>query len=323
MKLQPLRALCVLADADMNMSKAADILCTSQPAISKQIRQLEDHLGVQLLIRSKNRVEGITDIGKQVLEAARIISGATRDIERMASDHKALVAGRLTIATTHTHARYALQEIVRLFTRAQPHVSLHFVIALPNDIAGLVVAGKADLGLSTATPELPSGAVAMPCYLLPMVVIGQPDHAVFAVPELRMQDMAPHPLITYGDHHVVVQDFRKRFVEAGLRFQAAVCSAGVEVMKHYAAAGVGLAFIPAVSYEPSRDPNLAARSIDHLLPPHRVYAIARRGAYWPRHIFDFVEHINPALTRQVVQTALAGSTGKDEPLPGAHHSDLE
>lgn len=323
MKLQPLRALCALADADMNMSKAADILCTTQPAISKQIRQLEDHLGVQLLTRSKNRVEGLTAIGEQVLESARVIWGATRDIDRMAGDHRALVAGRLTIATTHTHARYALQEIVQLFTRAQPHVSLHFVIALPSDIPDLVIAGKADLGISTASLELPSGIVAMPCYPLPMVLIGQPDHPVFGVSELRMEDIAPYSLITYGDHHVVVQDLRKRFVQAGLRFQAVVCSADVEVMKHYAAAGVGIAFIPAVSYEASHNPNLAARSIDHLFPPHLVYAIARRGAYWPRHIFEFVEHINPALTRQVVQTALGGSTGRDETRSQPHYSDLE
>ncbi|MBX6320134.1 LysR family transcriptional regulator, partial [Pigmentiphaga sp.] len=150
MKLQQIRAFCAVVDHDMNVSRAARSLNTTQSAVSKQLGQLEESLGVALLVRAKSRILGLSDVGRQVLHCMRGILAATEDISHIVSDHRREASGRLAIATTHTHARYALQDIIAAFAKRHPGVGLHLVQATPSEIADLVAAGEMDLGLSTA-----------------------------------------------------------------------------------------------------------------------------------------------------------------------------
>lgn len=307
MKLQQLRALCVLVDQAMSVSRAARLLHTTQPAVSKQLRQLEDSLGATLLVRSASRILGLTDVGKDVLRSARQILASAQDILHVIDDHRNQMHGRLAIATTHTHARYALQHIIPGFARNHPGLALHMVQATPNEIADLVLTGQVDIGISTAPPDLPAAVVTMPCYEFRHVVVGRIGHPVFDTPKISLKSLTRHPLITYSEQHAIGRRMAESFAAAGIEPTVAVRGTDVEVMKYYAASGVGLAVIPEVAYSAAQDPELQARPVDHLFATSTVYVIARRGAYWPRHLVEFVGTVSPALTRQTIESALASS----------------
>lgn len=304
MNLQQLRALSVLADENFNISKAAQLLCLTQSATSKQLSQLEEALGVPLLQRTSNRILGLTPIGEEVLQSARVALGGAADIQRRVDDYRSVQSTTFSIATTHTHARYGLQQAIRQFAQLHPDVSIHLVLALPTDIAELVAAGKADMGVTSVPSSLPPTLIGLPCYPLHMGLVGHQRHPVFTQPSLGVADIAPYPLITYGDHHAIVQSIRTAFKQANQAFRAVVCSADVEVMKHYASIEVGLAVIPALAYDKDRDHLLQYRPLSHWLTPPLVRAIVRKDAYWPRHMYDFVECVNPALSKRHINQLL-------------------
>lgn len=308
MKLQQVRAFCAVVDHDMNVSRAARSLNTTQSAVSKQIGQLEDSLGVALLARAKSRILGLTDVGGQVLHCMRGILAATEDISHIVSDHRREVGGRLAIATTHTHARYALQDIIAGFAKRHPGVGLHLVQATPSEIADLVAAGEMDLGLSTLPLVLPPSLATIPCYELDHMLIGQRGHPVFHARALTLQAIAPYPLITYSEQHLIGRRVGEAFESAGLAPRIAMRGTDVEIMKSYAAAGLGLAVIPRIAYSRRRDGKLDARPVDHLFPTSTVYVLARRGAYWPRHLYEFVGKLAPGLTPAAIEEALLRAT---------------
>jgi DNA-binding transcriptional LysR family regulator len=304
MKLQQLRAFCAVVDEDMNVSRAARALCTTQSAVSKQIQLLEESLGAALLARSKSRILGLSDVGRDVLRCARGALAATDDISRTVADHRQEEGGRLTIATTHTHARYALHEAIPEFARQHPGISMHLVQASPTEIADLVATGEADLGVSTALQALPPQLVAIPCYELRHVLIGERGHPVFDARRLTLEGIASHPLITYSEQHAIGRHVNEAFAAAGLAPKVRVRGADVEIMKYYASVGMGLAVIPTIAYAPDGDRKLESRTVDHLFPVSAVYALARRGAYWPRHLYRFMSLLSPALTRETIDAAL-------------------
>lgn len=304
MKLQQIRAFCAVVDHDMNVSRAARSLNTTQSAVSKQLGQLEESLGVALLVRAKSRILGLSDVGRQVLHCMRGILAATEDISHIVSDHRREASGRLAIATTHTHARYALQDIIAAFAKRHPGVGLHLVQATPSEIADLVAAGEMDLGLSTAPIVLPPSLASIPCYELKHVLVGKRGHPVFGTRPLTLQAIARHPLITYSEQHLIGRRVNEAFESAGLAPQIAMRGTDVEIMKSYAAAGLGLAVIPHIAYSRHRDRSLDARPVDHLFPTSTVYVLVRRGAYWPRHLYEFIGKLAPGLTPASIDEAL-------------------
>ncbi len=304
MKLQQLRAFLAVVDENMSISRAARVLFTTQPAVSKQIRQLEDSLGTALLIRSKSRILGLTDVGKEVLLRVRTMMAATDDIAQIVGDHRREASGRLAIATTHTHARYALQEIIPAFAQRHPDVALHLVQATPNEIGELVLTGQVALGICTAPLTLPPSLATIPCYELKHVLIGARDHPVFADQPATLEAISRYPLITYSEQHAIGRKMIEAFDTAGLDLKVAVRGTDVEIMKYYASTGLGLAVIPGIAYSAIHDRKLDACPVDHLFPTSIVYALARRGAYWPRHLYEFVGDLAPALTRDAIEDAL-------------------
>jgi DNA-binding transcriptional LysR family regulator len=306
MKLQHIKAFCAVADQNMSISRAARELHATQSAISKQIRQLEDSLGAVLLIRSKSRIAGLTDVGQKVLRCARAVVASTQDIAHIVNDHQRNHDGRLAIATTHTHARYALQDIIPAFSLRHPQVGLHLIQASPVEIADLVATGQVDLGICTLPPEMPPAVAAIPCYELSHVLVGARGHPVFRQRRLDLQAISAYPFITYSEQHAIGRHVLDVFEAAGLELKIAVRGTDVEIMKYYASSGMGLAVIPRIAWSAVRDRQLAARGVDHLFAISPVCVMARRGAYWPRHLYEFVRNLTPALTAARVDAALLG-----------------
>ena len=306
MNLQQIRAFCALVENDMNVSRTALALYTSQSAVSKQIAQLEERLGTALLIRSKSRILALTEVGDQVLRCMRTMMAATEDISNIVADQQLKAQGRLAIATTHTHARYALQDIVPEFCRRNPSVALRLIQATPLEIADLVATGKVDIGLSTVPPVLPPSLAAIPCYELNHVLVSNRGHPVLKDTPLTLESIARYPLITYSEQHAIGRRITQAFDAAGLAPKIAVQGTDVEIMKHYAASGVGLAIIPVIAFSQSADRGLQAQSVDHLFPISIVHVLARRGAYWPRHLYDFLGKLAPDLTPGALEEALIG-----------------
>jgi DNA-binding transcriptional LysR family regulator len=307
MKLQHIRAFCAVADQNMSISRAARELHTTQPAISKQVRQLEDSLGAVLLIRSKSRILGLTDVGEKVLRCARAVVASTQDIVHIVGDHQRNHDGRLAIATTHTHARYALQDIIPAFSRRHPEVALNLIQSTPVEIADLVATGQVDLGICTLPPVLPRAVAAIPCYELQHVLVGARAHPVFKQRRLSLAAISAYPFITYSEQHAIGRHVLDVFEAAGMPLKIAVRGTDVEIMKYYASSGMGLAIIPLIAYSKTRDRQLAARGVDDLFAISSVYVMARRGAYWPRHLYEFVQNLTPALTADRIEAALLGA----------------
>ena len=197
MKLQQLRYLVEVAHRGLNVSEAAAALFTSQPGISKQIKLLEDELGVQIFQRSGKHLVDITPAGAAILEVAGRILGEVENVRRIAKDHSDSSRGSLAIATTHTQARYALPPIIERFIASYPDVALHMHQGTPMQISELAANRSVDFAIATEALELFDNLVMLPCYRWNRAIIVPEGHPLVAVRPLTLEAIAAYPIVTY------------------------------------------------------------------------------------------------------------------------------
>ena len=195
--LQQFRYICEVARQNLNLSTAAEVLHTSQPGISKQIRSLEEELGVDIFVRHGKRVVAVTEPGKAILEIAQRILKDVENLKQVGEQFTEEDKGRLTIATTHTQARYALPQIIQRFTRQYPEVRLSLRQGSPTQISEMVTSGEADIAIATEAIELYEDLVMLPCYKWNRCVLVQPGHPLLKVKKLTVEAIAAFPIITY------------------------------------------------------------------------------------------------------------------------------
>lgn len=164
MKLQQLRYIVEVVNHDLNVSSTAEGLFTSQPGISKQVRMLEDELGIQIFARSGKHLTHVTPAGEEVVRISREVLSKIEAIRSVAGEHTIPDRGSLKIATTHTQARYALPPVIKTFIERYPHVSLHMQQGSPTQIAEEVCKGNSDFAIATEALHLYSDLIMLPCY---------------------------------------------------------------------------------------------------------------------------------------------------------------
>jgi LysR family transcriptional regulator, cys regulon transcriptional activator len=306
MKLQQLRYLHEVARRGLNLSEAALALHTSQPGISKQIRLLEDELGVQILVRNGKRVVDITEPGRIILDIAARILLDTENLKQVGREFGAEASGELTIATTHTQARYVLPPIVQRFIQRYPKVRLSLREGSPQQLAALMLAGEADIAIITEAYEEYEDLVTLPCYQWNRCVITPPGHPLLKETHITLEAIARYPIITYDFAFSGMSPIKRAFDARGLKPNVALTAVDADVIKAYVELGVGIGILAKLAVDPARDSGLRLIEANQLFEPSTTRIGLRRNTYLRGYVFDFIEMFSPHLTRRVVETTMRG-----------------
>jgi LysR family cys regulon transcriptional activator len=308
MTLKQLRFLREIARQSLNISNAAVALHTSQPGVSRQLQDLEGELGVELLVRRKNRVLALTEAGHAVLAAAQRMLNEADNIRLIAEELRHERGGRMTLATSHLHARYTLLSPVKTFTERHPEVKLHLVQADPDDVPRMVEANEADVGISTDVTGAHPSLVLLPSGVLRRSVIMPKGHPLVHKQKLTLKDVAAFPIVGYSPQSRGGQIIAKTFRDQGIEARFVVSASDSDVIKAYVEEGLGIAIVPslAVGTVPAK---LHVADATHLFPKSVTIISLRRDSYLRRYLTDFLQMLVPALTREAIHRAMNANEG--------------
>ncbi|MCW3480437.1 HTH-type transcriptional regulator CysB [Neisseriaceae bacterium JH1-16] len=313
MKLQQLRYLVEVAKQGLNVSEAAEKLHTSQPGISKQIRLLEDELGIQVFIRNGKRVVAVSEPGKEVLRISERILREAQNLKRVGDEFSREAEGSLTVATTHTQARYALPDSIAEFVRRYPKVRLSIKQGSPTQICEMVVAGEADLAVATEGIALYKDLAMLPCYEWNRSIVVPVGHPLLDLErQVTLADIASYPIVTYDFAFAGRSKINKAFNDAGLTPNVVLTAIDTDVIKTYVTLGLGIGIIATMSYEAERDTKLRAIDASHLFDSSTTKIGLRKDAYLRGFAYTFIELFAPHLTRKAVEAALLAHEPDDD-----------
>jgi LysR family cys regulon transcriptional activator len=306
MKLQQLRYLVEVARHGLNVSEAAEALYTSQPGVSKQIKLLEDELGVIVFERSGKRLTSITEPGRTILEIAERILREAENMKRVGEEFADGESGALVIATTHTQARYALPSVVARFVEKHPKVRLSMHQGSPTQIAEWTLKGEADIAIATEALDQYPQLLMLPCYQWTHCVIAPDGHPVLDGRPLSLAELARWPLITYDSAFAGRSRINAAFERAKLTPNVVLAAIDADVIKTYVSLGLGLGIIAHQAYDATRDVGLAALDAGQLFGSNTTRIGLRRGTHVRRFEYDFIELFAPQLSRRAVDMAMTG-----------------
>lgn len=307
MKLQQLRYLREVVRRRLNVSEAAEALHTSQPGVSKQIRLLEDELGVQILIRHGKRVIGVTEPGQRIVEIAERMLQDADNLRAVGREYGEHGGGSLAIATTPTQARYALPATIQRFIQRHPRVRFSLREGSPQQIGELMRDGAADIAIITEAEHLFDDLVTLPCYQWNRCVITPLKHPLLQEKQLTIESLARHPIVTYDFAFDADSPIRRAFDARRLQPEVALTAIDADVIKTYVELGLGVGILAKMAFDPSRDFGLRLIDASHLFDPSTTRIGLRRNAFLRSYVFDFIELFAPQLTRRVVEKTLQGS----------------
>ncbi|MEE2782141.1 MAG: HTH-type transcriptional regulator CysB [Pseudomonadota bacterium] len=305
MKLQQLRYIWEVAHHDLNVSATAQSLFTSQPGISKQIRLLEDELDVEIFARSGKHLTHVTQVGEVIIDMAGEILRQTGAIKQVAQEYSNEKEGALSIATTHTQARYALPAIIGTFRENYPKVSLHMNQGSPEQIAELAASGEADFAIATEGLELFNDLVMMPCYRWNRAVVVPVGHPLADIEQLTLEAVSEHPIVTYVFGFTGRSKLDDAFRSAELSPKVVFTATDTDVIKTYVRLGLGVGIIAQMAHEANLDTDLVALDASHLFEPSVTHIGFRKGTFLRRYMLDFIQAFAPHLSEDVVQRAVA------------------
>jgi LysR family cys regulon transcriptional activator len=304
MKLQQLRYLCEVANQGMNLSKAAEILHTSQPGISKQIRLLENELGVDIFVRNGKRVVETTPPGRAIIEIAERMLRDAKNLKQVGQEFANEAIGSLTIATTHTQARYALPSAIKHFTARYPKVKLVLRQGSPTQISELVTSGVADIAIATEAIELFDELVMLPCYQWNRCIVVPPRHPLLRLDKLTLEAIAQYPIITYDFAFTGRSKINQAFDAKRLVPNVVLTAIDADVIKTYVELGLGIGILAQMAFDPKRDKHLRSIDASHLFEPSTTRIGIGRNSYLRGYVYDFIEIFAPHLDHAAVKAAM-------------------
>lgn len=303
MKLQQLRYIWEVAHHELNVSATAQSLYTSQPGISKQIRLLEDELGVEIFSRSGKHLTRITPAGEAILRTSGEILRKVDSIKQVAQEFSNEKKGSLSIATTHTQARYALPAIIGDFIKKYPDVSLHMHQGTPMQISEMAADGSVDFAIATEALELFSDLIMLPCYRWNRCVLVPKGHPLCQLSNLTLEDVAKNPIVTYVFGFTGRSKLDEAFMERGLAPKVVFTAADADVIKTYVRLGLGIGIVAKMAYDPAEDSDLVALDASHLFGASTTKIGFRRGTFLRGFMFEFIEKFAPHLNKEIVNEA--------------------
>jgi len=312
MNFQQLRSVRETIRRRFNLTDVAQALHTSQPGVSRQIRELEEELGVEIFVRAGKRLTGLTEPGRTMVE---IIERLLRDADNLRTagqDYASQNDGRLTIAATHSQARYALPAVVRDFRALYPRVTLNLHQGSPRQIAQMLLDGEADIAIATEALAQYPQLIALPCYRWTHSVVVPPGHPLAngaTDAPLTLAALAHHPIITYDVGYTGRTHIDEAFARAGLKPSVVLTAMDADVIKTYVELGMGVGIVASIAFDAERDRNLRARDAGHLFEVNVTRLAVRRGSYLRGYVYAFMEAFAAPLTREVVDRALSAPPG--------------
>ena len=314
MNFQQLRSVREAVRQGFNLTEVAAALHTSQPGVSRQIRELEDELGIEIFVRAGKRLTGLTPPGETVLPIVERLLHEASNLQRAGADFARSGQGALRIAATHSQARYALPAVVRDFRAQHPQVQLHLHQGSPQQVARLLIDGEADIGIATEALAHYEELLALPCYRWTHSVVVPPGHVLAAEAAagrpLSLQRLGEFPLITYESGYTGRAHIDDAFGKAGLAPQIVLEAMDADVIKTYVELGMGVGIVAAIAFDDTRDTLLRAIDARHLFAANMTRLAIRRGSYQRDYVYAFISTFAAPLTRERVQQALA--TGPDD-----------
>jgi LysR family cys regulon transcriptional activator len=304
-KLQQLRYIWEVAHHDLNVSTTAQALFTSQPGISKQIRLLEDELGVEVFARSGKHLTHVTPAGEVILRMAGEILRKVESIKQVAQEFSNETKGALSIATTHTQARYALPEVIGQFRERYPDVALHMNQGSPTQIAEMAADGAVDFAIATEGLEHFNDLVMMPCYRWNRCIVVPREHPLARVAKPTLEQIAEHPIVTYVFGFTGRSKLDAAFSEKGLSPRVVFTATDADVIKTYVRLGLGIGIIAHMAWDPRLDADLVPLDASHLFEASVTYIGCRKGTFLRRFMYEFIELFAPHLSREQVEAVFA------------------
>ena len=311
MKLHQLRYLCEISRQGLSFSNAAAALNTSQPGISKQIRLLEEELGVDLFIRNGNRIIEMTEPAQRIVAIASLMLRQVEDIKAVAGEFKEGSSGQLNIAATFTFARYILPDALRRFVARHPGVKVNLLQDSPAQASRLASSGEADIAMTTRPAEDFPDLLFLEYCKLPRVLLVPRSHALLKEKHITLRAISSHPLITLdvGSHGQM--QMRELFARSNLEPNIVFAGVDVDVVKAFVEAGLGIAVLPKLAFETRRDSKLRALDVSHLFQSHVGCLAIRKNHYLRGFAFDFIEMLAQNLDRRTVEKAIATARAID------------
>lgn len=303
MKLQQLRYLVEIEKQRLNISKAAEVLCTSQSGVSKQIKLLEDELGVDLFERNSRKLTALTAAGESIVILAKDILNKADDIKQTAAEftHKPKT---ISIATTHTQARYVLPVVVERFLSLYPNINLNLQQGTPEQIATLLENNEVDIAIATEVLASREGVVALPCYQWSRSIIVKKQHPLTQKAKLTLEDIVKYPIITY------VQGFTGRyrqdevFKQHHLQPNIVLTAVDADVIKTYVRLGLGIGIIANMAFSPIQDKDLSVLRVEHLFGYSTSQIAIKKDKYIKPYVYSFIEMFAPHLTQSLIKQAV-------------------
>ena len=308
MNLQQMRYLVEVVKQDFNISSTAVILHTSQPGISKQIAILENELGVKIFERQGRRLIGLTAAGRQILPSAQQIVQSSATLKKIASDFQNEKKGFLSIATTHTQARYTLPKAIQSFRKQFPDVHLALHQGTPKQICDQVAEGISDIAIATEAIGEDPRLVSLPCFKWNRSIIIPPKHPLATEKNLTLERIAHFSLITYDVSFAGQTLTNATFSEHRIQPNITLTALDTDIIKTYVRLGLGVGLIASIAYDTNQDTDLVARDVSHLFPDSETKIGLRKNSYLRGFAYTFIEQFIPHLTKQVIERALSSKS---------------
>ena len=309
MKLQQLRYICEVKRHDLNISATALGLYTSQPGISKQIKLLEEELGVEIFTRSGKHLSKVTRVGEDILAIAGEILNKVERIKGLASDYTSPTEGNLSLATTHTQARYTLPNVIAGFVPKYPKVALSVIQGTTKENLEAAANGDVDFVIVTEDFEIQSNLVVMPCFKYHTAVLVPKDHPLTRLAKVSPQDITVYPLVThvfgFGFNTLDSTSLGKALNRTGLKPNIALAAGNADVIKSYVRDGLGVGVLADLAYDSTLDSDLVCLDVPEFDDFYPASLGIRRGSYIPGYMYDFIEGFAPHLKRDVVTEVMS------------------
>jgi LysR family transcriptional regulator, cys regulon transcriptional activator len=304
MNFQQLRSIREATRCGFNLTEVANALFTSQPGVSRQIRELEEELGVDIFERNGKRLTGLTDPGKEILKIVDRLLLEAENLQQASQEYSGKKSGTLTVATTHTQARYVLPKVVREFRTAFPEVRIALQQSSPEHIAEWVLSGKADIGIATEGLSQFEDLISFPCYTWNHMIVVPEGHPLLKHTLVSLKELAAYPLITYDVGFTGRSHIDDAFKKAGVTTDIVLTAMDSDVIQQYATLGLGVGIVASMAIESQRSNGLQAIDASHLFSPNVTRLAVRRGAYLRSYTYDFILQFAPDLKRADIQEAL-------------------
>jgi LysR family cys regulon transcriptional activator len=305
MKLQQLRFVREVVRTGFNVSVAAEALHTAQPGVSNQIQLLEQELNVLIFERKGKRLIGLTKPGQVIVAMIERVLGEVENIKQVGDEFSNETGGTLSIATTHTQARYALPSVIKTFTQRFPKVRLDIHQGNPTQVSEMALAGEADIAIATEAIELFPELIMLPCYEWNRCVVVPHGHPLLEQSPLSLEAIAQYPIVTYDFAFAGRSKINKAFEARGLQPNVVLTAIDSDVIKTYVELGLGIGILAKMAYDPNRDGHLAMLDAAHLFEPSMTRIGIRRGTYLRGFAYAFIELFAPHLDRNTVDAAMA------------------